>query len=142
MTAAVLPAMDRVRAVLDFWFGAAGTPEHAGLRGIWFKKNAALDAAIREQHLQDYEPARDGTYDAWQSSARPSLALVIVLDQFPRNLFRGNARAFATDVTTLAVAQHAIANEFDRAAPPYQRIFYYIPFEHSEDLSCKSAALN
>ena len=140
INAAILGA-HRAQAILGFWFGEPGSLESTGPRAVWFKRDAAHDAAIRRRHFGDYEKARDGGYDDWQLSAPLSLALVIALDQFPRNLFRGDARAFATDAKALAVAQGAIARGFDRAALPHQRVFYYLPFEHSEDISMQRRCL-
>ena len=128
------PLPSRAQAILDFWFGAPGTPEYTGPRAIWFKKDTAFDAEIWDQHLRDYESARDGACDNWQSEALSSLALVVSLDQFPRNLFRDDPRAFATDAKALAIAQQAIEDGFDCVVMPHQRIFFYLPFEHSEHL--------
>ncbi len=142
MTNSSVPNFNRAQAILDFWFGEAGSPEHAAPRGIWFKKDELFDAAILKQHGKDYENARDGVYDPWESSGPSSLALVIALDQFPRNLFRNDARAFATDAKALATAQRAIAQGFDTAVPPHHRIFYYLPFEHSEDITMQKRCLD
>jgi len=124
----------QAQAILDFWFGAPGTPEYAGPRGIWFKKNKDFDEAIRAAHMEDYERARDDLYDGWMREASTSLALVIALDQFPRNLFRDDPRTFAADVQALSVGLNAVNQDFDKALPPHQSIFFYLPFEHSEML--------
>ncbi len=142
MTDRPIPDLDAAQSILDFWLGVPGTSDHAGPRGIWFKKDAAFDASIREQHGKDYENARNGFYDDWELSGPTSLALVITLDQFPRNLFRDDARAFATDEKALAVAQSAITQGFDTVAPPHHRIFYYMPFEHSEDIIMQKRCLD
>ncbi len=131
----------RAQVILDFWFGTPGSPEHAGPRGIWFKKDEKFDSEIRTKHFADYEAARDGRYDSWRSAAPSSLALVVALDQFPRNLFRGDPRAFATDKQALQIAQDAIEKGFDAKVMPHQRIFYYLPFEHSEDISMQERCL-
>ncbi len=142
MTDITLPNLDRAQAILDFWLGAPGTADHAGPRGVWFKKDTAYDAAISELHGHDYENAREGFYDAWATSAQTSLALVIALDQFPRNLFRNDARAFATDAKALAVAQRAIEQGFDKTVQSHHRIFFYLPFEHSEDIAMQKRCLD
>jgi uncharacterized protein (DUF924 family) len=123
----------RIDEILSFWFeepdGTAGKS-----RKVWFVKNPDFDAEIRTRFLVDYEQAAAGSLDSWQNSAPGSLALILLLDQFPRNLFRGTPQAFATDGKALVVAQAAIARGFDQALPPIQRTFIYMPFMHSENL--------
>ena len=127
--------MDRSDAILDFWFGAKGSPEHGTQREAWFGKHPDFDAAIQREHLADHERAAAGYYDSWMSGARKCLALVIALDQFPRNMFRGTARAFATDAKALATAKYAVAAGFDRDMLPVERLFLYLPYQHSEDVA-------
>ncbi|HZD26090.1 MAG TPA: DUF924 family protein [Alphaproteobacteria bacterium] len=127
------------REVLDFWFGAPGTPERGQHRMMWFAKQAGdgsnLDALIRERFAATHEAAVAGALDHWQETPDGALALCILLDQFPRNMFRGSARAFASDEQARAAATAAIARGFDRDMPPVPAIFLYLPFEHSEDLA-------
>jgi uncharacterized protein (DUF924 family) len=101
----------------------------------WFAKDAAFDAAIRERFLSTYAAAAAGRLAAWEATPEGSLALVIVLDQFPRNMFRGSARAFATDGEALAAAERAIARGHDTRVPPALRGFFYLPHQHAEDLA-------
>jgi uncharacterized protein (DUF924 family) len=110
--------------VLAFW-RAAG-PEK------WFAKDDAFDAAIRDKFLATYEAAAAGRLPAWEATPDGALALVIVLDQFPRNMFRGSARTFAADPVARGVADRAIARGFDQALAAADRVFMYLPFEHSE----------
>jgi len=127
----------RAEAVLTFWFGAVnGTTK----RDAWFKKDPTFDAEVAKTFGADYERARDGAYDHWQKLPHGALALVLLLDQFPRNMFRDDPRAFATDKKALDVAQHAIAQKFDQEVPPAQRVFFYLPYEHSEDLMLQERA--
>ena len=112
--------------VLAFW-RAAGPDK-------WFTKDAAFDDEIRGRFLPTYEAAAAGTL-AWDTSPEGALALLIVLDQFPRNMFRGSARAFAADPLARAVASGAIARGFDQQVAVPERSFFYLPFEHSEDLA-------
>jgi uncharacterized protein (DUF924 family) len=113
--------------ILGFWRGLG--PEK------WFMRDLDVDAAIVSRFLSVHESAAAGRLSDWERTADGSLALVIVLDQFPRNMFRGTARAFATDHLAHAVAARAIASGFDRAfANPERRVFY-LPFMHSEDLA-------
>ena len=100
----------------------------------WFEKDAALDEEIRRRFLSVHETAAGGKLAAWEQTAEGALALLILLDQFPRNMFRGQARAFATDPLARAVASRAILNGFDGAMTG-MRQFFYLPFEHSEDLA-------
>ena len=101
----------------------------------WFTKDAAFDDQIRERFLDTYEAAAAGKLSGWEHSAQDALALLILLDQFPRNMFRGDARAFATDPLARAVAAGAIVRGFDSQVPKELRGFFYLPFEHSEDLA-------
>jgi uncharacterized protein (DUF924 family) len=99
----------------------------------WFEKDTAFDADIGTRFLATYEAAAAGHLVAWEATPDGALALLIVLDQFPRNMFRGNARTFAADPLARAVADRAIARGFDQQFPPAERTFFYLPFEHSED---------
>ncbi|NEP15704.1 MAG: DUF924 domain-containing protein [Leptolyngbya sp. SIO4C1] len=123
--------------VLNFWFGNPANPEsgYGQPRQVWFQKNPEFDAQIRSQFLADYERAAAGELSTWRQQPRPCLALVILLDQFSRNLFRGQPRSFATDAQALATAEYAIAAGYPEALIPVERFFLYIPFEHSEVLA-------
>ena len=127
--------MSRIDVILDFWFGRPDDAGYGGKREIWFEKNDNFDAEIRENFMTDYEAAKAGQLDPMQRTARGALALVILLDQFPRNMFRGEARAFATDGQAREVAGAAIACGFDKALTPVERRFFYLPFEHGENLA-------
>lgn len=125
----------RARAVLDFWFGAPGEAHAGKPRKIWFHKDAAFDADVRARFAGDYDRGMAGARVRWHDSADICLALILVLDQFPRNRFRDDARAFATDAAALDAAKHAIARGFDRSLSPLMRKFFYLPFLQSEDLA-------
>ena len=112
--------------IVAFW-------RNVGPKG-WFEKHAALDEEIRRRFLSVHEAAACGKLTAWEQTAEGALALLILLDQFPRNMFRGEALAFATDPLARAIASRAILNGFDGAMPD-MRTFFYLPFEHSEDLA-------
>ena len=111
--------------VLAFW-RAAG-PKN------WFAKDDAFDADIRARFLATYEAAAAGQLADWEETPDGALALTIVLDQFPRNMFRRDARAFAADATARGIADRAIARGFDMQVPADNRAFFYLPFEHSEE---------
>ena len=114
-------------AVLAFWRDAGSD--------AWFNKDSAFDDEIRGRFLETYEAAARGELAAWEETREGALALVIALDQFPRNMFRDSARAFAADPLALSVAQRAIERGFDIATPVQERAFFYLPFEHSEQLA-------
>jgi uncharacterized protein (DUF924 family) len=126
-----------VEAVLRFWFGHSATEatDYTARRKLWFGKNNSFDQEIADRFQPLYQQAANGELDHWQDSPNSCLALLIVLDQFPRNLFRHHPQAFATDAKALALAQVAIAQGFDQALEPVQRIFMYLPLEHSENLA-------
>jgi uncharacterized protein (DUF924 family) len=123
--------MNAAREVLEFWF--AGNLEVA--RPVWFQRDEAFDAAIAKGFGDLVEPARQGRLDAWASDAEGALALLLLLDQFPRNLFRGRAEAFASDSHARAVARRAVLERRqDLAFAPAARSFFYLPFEHGEEM--------
>lgn len=113
--------------VLDFW-RAAG-PER------WFRKDDAFDAQFRERFFAKHEAAASGALDAWADTADGALALLILLDQFPRNAFRGMPRMYATDAKAREVARRAVDAGFDRQVDAQLRQFFYLPFMHSEQLA-------
>ena len=150
-------ALAPAQAVLDFWFGAPDDPGHASSRPQWFVKDAAFDASIAQRFGAVIEQALAGALTAWanqpltasadQPLAAPAdkplaaLALVIVLDQFTRNVFRDQARAFAGDARALATARALVAGGADLGLTGVQRQFVYLPFEHAEDLSTQRDSL-
>lgn len=129
------------QAVLDFWFGAPGTPAHGTQRKEWFVKDAAFDAQIRERFLALHARADAGGLAAWEGAPESLLALIIVFDQFPRNMFRDTPRAFASDARALAAARRMVERGWDTRLPALQRGFVYLPFEHCEDLAAQEEAL-
>jgi uncharacterized protein (DUF924 family) len=114
--------------VLVFWFDEAH-------KELWFDKHPLFDDAIRRRFGDAVEPAGGGAFDDWARTERGALALLILLDQVPRNLHRGSARAFAHDPKARTIARAAIAAGLDRGATLDERVFFYLPFEHSEDLA-------
>jgi uncharacterized protein (DUF924 family) len=107
----------------------------------WFKKDPAFDQKIREHFLVTHQAAELDKLRDWEESAEGALALVLLLDQFPRNMFRGTVRAFANDPQARAVAARAIKRGFDKKVPNELRTFFYLPFEHSEDLADQEKCL-
>ena len=110
--------------VLAFWFRRD--------RKQWFEKTPALDEEIRARFLPLYEIAFKKGLETWKQAPGSCLALVILFDQFPRNMFRGHARAFAADPVARAAARIILDNGWDKAMTPDERMFAYLPFEHSE----------
>jgi len=119
--------------IVSFW-------QNAGPKR-WFEKDPAFDQEIRDRFLAAHESAAAGQLTAWESSAQGALALLILLDQFPRNMFRGQARAFATDPLARSIAAGALVRGFDAQALAGMRGFFYLPFEHSEDLADQARAV-
>jgi uncharacterized protein (DUF924 family) len=130
--------MSRVDEILDFWFGSIDTlnngEQYGKPRSIWFKPDPIVDREIKERFTEIYQFAAAGLLDGWKDFAPSCLALIITLDQFPRNMFRGTSEAFTTDEMALDITKHAIGLELDRELLPVQRWFMYLPFEHSEQL--------
>lgn len=122
--------------VLAFWREAG--PEK------WFTKDEAFDQAIRDRFLPTYEAAARGDLNEWELTPEGALAVVILLDQFPRNMFRGQRETYKTDPVALMVADRAIERGFDHKVEPEFRRFFYLPFMHSESLQDqeRSVSLN
>ncbi len=123
-------------AIVAFWHEAG--PDR------WFAKDHAFDAHCRERFLEAYEAAARGDLNEWELTPDGSLALVLLLDQLPRNMFRGTRRVYATDDTAALLAERAIDRGHDRAVAPDLRRFFYLPFMHAENpaLQERSVALN
>ena len=119
--------------VLSFWFGCE--------RKAWFEKNPAFDEDIRRRFSSLYELAAAGRLEHWKNVPADCLALVIALDQFPRNMFRGSAKAFAADSLARDAARAILDNGWDKAMTPDERMFAYLPFEHSESLADQERCL-
>jgi uncharacterized protein (DUF924 family) len=130
------------RAVLDCWFGAPGSTTYGQDRKLWFARDAAFDAMLRERFGALLDAAGRGELEAWANTPLGGLALVIVLDQFSRNVYRGTARAFATDVRALRVARQMVESGADQRLPGlFHRAFVYMPFEHDESAAGQNEAL-
>ncbi|WP_144145639.1 DUF924 family protein [Paraburkholderia sp. BCC1884] len=137
---AALPA--EARALLDCWFGAPDSATYGRERKLWFARDAAFDALLRERFGALIDRALEGQLDDWAQTPPGALALVIVLDQFSRNCHRHTARAFAADHKALQVARQMIADGADRRLPDaHHRAFVYLPFEHDETLASQHESL-
>lgn len=129
--------------LLRFWFGDAATDDAAAARRIatWFEASEAYDSACRSAFADWPERARRGDFAAWRATPRGALALVLTLDQLPRNLFRGTARAFACDAAAVEAASDAVERGFDRALAPIEASFLYLPFEHAESVALQERSV-
>ena len=133
--------MHDFNTILDFWFGAPDSAERGRPRKCWFTKDPVFDAQISSRFLSLHEAACRGELAAWERGPLSALSLVVTLDQFPRNMFRGAARSFAADPLALSVARRTIANGFDVLLRPVERAFVYLPFEHAENIAAQRRSL-
>lgn len=117
---------DRALEILEFWI-------EAGFEK-WFSSDEAFDTEIRNRFLGDVEAARAGELDGWSATAAGTLALLILLDQFPRNLYRGSPLAFAADDHAVSIANVALSREYYKAYPRALRGFFFLPYMHQEDI--------
>lgn len=120
--------------ILDFWY-------QPPMANHWFSATDTIDQTIRERFEPLWKQARDGQLNHWQDTAEGSLALCIVLDQFPLNMFRGEARSFSTEQQAVAVSKHAIGENFDQFIPKERLAFLYMPLMHSENLDDQDLAV-
>ncbi len=120
--------------VHTFWFEEA-TPEQ------WFVCDPAFDKTICERFKTAHQAACDGRLDDWRADPRDALALILLLDQFSRNIYRDDARAFAQDALALDAAKHALARSFDQQRPDREKAFFYMPFMHSESLAVQEQSV-
>lgn len=130
-----------VDAVLSFWFGGPEDSGYGENREAWFQKDPNFDREIETRFADLIADAAAGHLDSMAESPEGAVALVIILDQFPRNIYRDDARAFAQDAKARAIAEQAIARKFDTMLMPVMRKFLYLPFEHSEDLADQDLAM-
>ena len=124
--------------VLEFWFGSG--QDYGKRQKRWFAKDPAFDAELRTRFAPLLEQLAGDAYRAWLDEPRACLARIVVLDQFSRQIHRGSARAFATDPLGLQAARYAVGHRYDAALLPVERLFTYLPFEHSESLADQERA--
>ncbi len=129
--------------VLRFWFGegsAQAVPDKERLR-FWFNGGERVDGLIRERYAALVEQGGRGYLDAWLDTPRGTLAMIVLLDQFPRNIYRGSARAYAFDERALAACREGQAKGWDELLSPLERAFFYLPLEHAEDLAAQERSV-
>jgi uncharacterized protein (DUF924 family) len=120
--------------ILNFWFYEVG-------RDRWFAEDAVLDNEIRTRFQPPYELAVEGKLQAWENTPEGTLALLLLLDQFPRRMFRGTSRAFETDETAVEIARSAIIKHFDDRIDKQYKLMFYLPFLNSENVGDQHLAL-
>ena len=124
---------DRIIDILDFWFGKPGDDDYLQSKSFWYG-NAGDDLLVRNVLGIDYERARADELDSWTDTAEGAIALILLLDQVPRNIFRDKPDAYATDEKALKIAKKIIDEGWDKEQPPIIRRYIYSPFNHSENL--------
>jgi len=122
------------QSIVDFWFSDA-------VRPLWFKSTAEFDNQLRDRFGMVWQDAAAGKLDSWAESAEGALALVILLDQIPLNIYRGKARSFSTEAKAREIAERAIDKGWDTTLPDEQKAFLYMPFMHSETLADQDQAV-
>jgi uncharacterized protein (DUF924 family) len=126
---------EALREVLDFWFQPLSDPGHGKKRDIWWESTPELDVEIRNRFAGMLDRAVAGGLDHWAKSPDGALALILLCDQFARNMHRRTAKAFAGDATAQHTARLAVARGYPLVYPVDMRLFFYMPFQHSEDLA-------
>lgn len=135
--------MERYEEILHYWFGHIEDtvlPTQNRMR-IWFSGDPKTDEELRTEFNSDLEKAISGDYDAWETEPRSMLSLIIVLDQFSRNIYRNTAMAFAQDVRALDLSVNGIEKQFDHKLSLIERVFFYMPLMHSEDLDMQATSV-
>ncbi len=127
--------------VLEFWFGSKNSNTYGEDLKKWWMKDPAFDEGVAARFRDDFERAESGALDHMSDDAPGSLALVILLDQFPRNMFRDTPRAFGTDAKALAISDMAIERGFDGTLIPAERAFLYMPWQHGESLDVQERSV-
>jgi uncharacterized protein (DUF924 family) len=118
--------------VLRFWFGEGA--DYGKVHKRWFEKDPTFDALVTKHYRKLHQEMHEGAHREWLDAPQACLARIIVLDQFPRHIYRGSAGAFSTDALALEAAQHLVAKGWDNGLLPVERMFAYLPFQHSESL--------
>lgn len=131
-----------IEEILTFWFGPSDGTEYGKAQAKWFEKNDDFDAEIKRRFEHVMQDAADGKLDDMAESPEGAVALLILLDQFPRNVYRGSAQAFAADAHARKIAARVLDRDFDEQVTAVMRSFLYLPFEHSEDLADQERSLD
>ena len=134
---------DRAQQIHDYWFGPADDWQQVLKNNSprWFAGGEAMDSEIRTEFASTLETARRGEFDAWQDSIIGAMALVLLMDQFPRHIHRGNPKAFGYDEFSLDICLRGIERGIDSAMSPVQQVFFYLPLQHAEDLDIQNRSI-
>jgi uncharacterized protein (DUF924 family) len=124
--------------ILRFWFGAGA--DYGKVHRRWFEKDPTFDALVTKHYQKLHQEMLEGGHREWLDEPHPCLARILALDQFPRHIYRGSALAFSTDAFALEAAKHLVGRGWDRDLLPVERMFAYLPFEHSEALADQERA--
>lgn len=123
-----------INQVLSFWFGTPKSAEYGKPKPVWFTSTPEIDQNLRIQFEKTYEQAKAGEFDDLKNTPEGALVLILIFDQFPRNMYRFTAKAFDTDIKAREISKFSISLGFDQQLPPFMRTFIYMPLEHSENI--------
>ncbi|MBS0184982.1 MAG: DUF924 domain-containing protein [Proteobacteria bacterium] len=123
-----------IENILTFWFSSAKSKTYGQFQPMWFKSTPQIDQAIKLRYEKILEEAKKGRFDDLQKTPEGMLTLILLFDQFPRNMYRNSSKAYETDEKARSLAQKALDLGFDQKLPEFMRPFVYLPFEHSENL--------
>ncbi len=134
---------ETIDSILTFWFGKGTTPAEiaADMGKLWFGKDDDVDREIEDRFKVVSQAVFDGDLDHWRESPKGLLASIICCDQFPRNIYRDTPKAFAYDAVALGMAEQMVATGADQELGPVQRVFAYLPYEHSESIECQDKSM-
>lgn len=134
----------RIDSVLAFWFRetALSAPQIDGRMDVWFGEDPLFDREIRDEFSDDVEKASDGQYDHWTRTPQGTLALILLLDQFRRNIYRGTAEAYAFDKKALKLCVEGAMNKGDKGLSAIQRVFFYMPLQHAESRKIQAKSVS
>lgn len=122
------------REIYDYWFGAPDSDGHGDVREFWFASTPEIDREIERRFIDKYHQAAAGSFEDWKSDARGWVALIVLLDQVPRNVFRGSGQSFAADPVALSAARALVESPLHDELITVEKLFAYLPFEHSENI--------
>ncbi|MEK9679025.1 MAG: DUF924 family protein [Rhodospirillaceae bacterium] len=134
--------MSLVDDVLTFWFETTDLSQEMDKRDLWFKSVTEFDQEIHDRFLDAHEQAARGELDDLKETANGCVALIIMLDQFPRTLFLGSAKSFAADPKAREIARYALERDYQAELALWPRIFAYLPFEHCEEMADQDLSLS
>lgn len=123
-----------IKNILAFWFGEPESKEYGKPRPMWFNSTPEIDYSIKAQFEEIYEKAKQGGLNHFKNTPEGTMVLILILDQFPRNMFRSSAKAYETDSFAREICKFALERRFDQKLPSFMQSFLYLPLEHSENI--------